>query len=80
MTARKGLTENVDEVFDNDDKIDYHLVAFAHAQKASPRVYLHTPEMLKMWNFGTVIQFPYEIRHKLVERFGAKTNLIVVYG
>ena len=44
------------------------------------RIHLHTQEMLKMWDFLTVIQFPYEIRHKLVELFGAKTNLIVVYG
>ena len=43
------------------------------------RFHLHISTMLKMWNLGTVILFPYQIRHKLVELFGAKTNLIVVY-
>ena len=44
------------------------------------RVHLHSPEMLKMWNFRTVIQFPYKIRHNLVELHGAKTILITVYA
>ena len=44
------------------------------------RIHLHTPEMLKMLNYGITIQFPYEIQHKLVELFGAKTILIVVYA
>ena len=35
------------------------------------RVHLHTPEVLKMWNLRTVIQFPYKIQHTLVELFGA---------
>ena len=34
----------------------------------------------RMWNYGIIIQFPYKIRHKLVELLGAKTILIVVYG
>ena len=51
--------------------------------KKSLRIHLHTQEMLTMLNYGTVsviMQFPYEIRHKLVELFGAQTILIVVYG
>ena len=51
--------------------------------KKSLRIHLHTREMLTMLNYGTVsviMQFPYEIRHKLVELFGAQTILIVVYG
>ena len=43
------------------------------------RVHLHTSEMLKMLNYGFVIQFPYEIRHKWVELFWTTTILIVVF-
>ena len=43
------------------------------------RVHLQTLEIFKMWNFGAVIKFPCKIRHKFVELFGPRTNLIVVY-
>ena len=38
------------------------------------------PKRLKMLSYGIEIQFPYEIRHKLVELFGTKSILIVVYA
>ena len=31
-------------------------------------------------NVGLFVNFPYEIRHDLVEIFGDKTSLTVVYG
>ena len=42
-------------------------------------IHLHVSELLKMLSHGIEIEFPYETRHKLVELFGAKTILIVVY-
>ena len=58
--------------------IDYYHVVFAHAQKASACSFAYTGkvENVELWDCYSVST---RNGHKLIELFGAETNLIVVY-
>ena len=59
--------------------IDYNHVTSAHAQKASEGGVFSMWMCWRCWTVGLFVNFPYEVWHNLVELFGAKTSLTVVY-
>ena len=63
----------------NQHDIDYSHVTSVHAQKASEGGVVSMRKCWKCWTVGLFDNFPYQIRHNLVELFKAKTSLTVVY-